>query len=94
MRDRFGPLPVQARDLLYAAHIRLLALKGGVESLCSEDHHIVLRVGEAKQAKLQLLAAVYGSRLQFRGNQIHLDLARLSDKWRDLLPEILVKLGK
>lgn len=94
LHDRFGHLPLAARDLLFSARIRLLAMKGGVESLCSEDHQIVLRVSEAKLARLQLLSAVYRDRIQVKGNQVRFDLTRLADKWRELLPEVLTKLGK
>ncbi len=94
LKDRFGPIPLHVADLLYTARIRLLAARGGVESLCSEDHQIVLRVGDGKLPRLKLMSAVYRDRIEVRGNQIRLNLARLSASWRNLLPELLVKLGK
>ncbi len=41
--DRFGPLPDQVKNLLYAVKIKLLAIKAGIESISTEDSQIVLR---------------------------------------------------
>ncbi|MDO8472794.1 MAG: transcription-repair coupling factor [Dehalococcoidia bacterium] len=94
LTDRFGHMHLAARDLLFAAKIRLMAAKACVQSLCTEDHHIVLRVGETKQTRLQLMAAVYKDGVQVKGNQIRFDLVRLGDRWREKLPEVLAKLGR
>ncbi|MBI2857479.1 MAG: transcription-repair coupling factor [Chloroflexi bacterium] len=93
LNDRFGPLPVNALDLLYTARVRLLASQGGVESLSTENGQIVLRVAESRLSRLQLLAAVYRGKIMVRGNQVRLNLASLSGKWRELLPELLSKLA-
>ncbi|MEW6034304.1 MAG: transcription-repair coupling factor [Chloroflexota bacterium] len=94
LRDRFGPLPQQAEHLLYVAKVRLLAMEAGVESLATEDREIVVRLLPGKELRLQYLGAVYGNRITVKSNQVRLDLRRLGDGWRGLLPELLVKLGK
>ncbi|MFQ5996239.1 MAG: transcription-repair coupling factor, partial [Dehalococcoidales bacterium] len=41
--DRFGPLPIELENLLYAVRIKLLATKAGIESITTEHGQIVLR---------------------------------------------------
>lgn len=92
--DRFGHMHLAAKDLLFSAKIRLMAAKAGVQSLCTEDHQIVLRVSDAKQTRLKLMAAVYKDGVQVKANQIRFDLGRLGDAWREKLPEVLTKLSR
>jgi len=44
--DRFGALPKEAQNLLYALKIKMLAVKAGMESVTTEDGLIVLRLLE------------------------------------------------
>jgi len=44
--DRFGAIPKEVKNLLYAVKIKLLAGKAGVESVTTEDGLIVLRLLE------------------------------------------------
>ena len=41
--DRFGTLPVEVENLLYALRIKILASKAGIESISTEDRQIVRR---------------------------------------------------
>ncbi|MDP6493898.1 MAG: transcription-repair coupling factor [Dehalococcoidia bacterium] len=93
MRDRFGPLPRPAEDLLYGVRIRLLADNAGVESVATEGKELVVRLISENPLRMQLLAAVYGEKIRVKSRQIRLDIRRLQDRWRDLLPKILVKLA-
>ncbi|MFH1003738.1 MAG: transcription-repair coupling factor, partial [Chloroflexota bacterium] len=43
LADRFGPPPREARNLLYAVRVRVLAARAGIESVGSVDGHLVLR---------------------------------------------------
>lgn len=42
--DRFGALPAEVKNLLYALKIKMLAVKAGMESVTTEDGLIVLRL--------------------------------------------------
>ena len=45
LRDRFGPLPWQVRNLLYVTRLRLYAKEAGIESVTRERNRVVLRYG-------------------------------------------------
>ncbi|MXY46908.1 MAG: transcription-repair coupling factor, partial [Chloroflexi bacterium] len=45
LRDRFGPLPWQVHNLLYATRLRLYAKQAGIESVTRERNRVVLRSG-------------------------------------------------
>jgi len=47
--DRFGALPAELQNLLYALKIKLLATQAGIESVTTEDGQIVLRLLEGMQ---------------------------------------------
>jgi len=47
--DRFGAVPAEVRNLLYALKIKMLAGKAGIESISIEDGLIVLRLLEGMQ---------------------------------------------
>ncbi len=42
-KDRFGTLPVEVNNLLYAVKIKVLAAQAGIESISTEDGQIVVR---------------------------------------------------
>jgi transcription-repair coupling factor (superfamily II helicase) len=44
--DRFGALPAELQNLLYAVKIKLLATKAGITSVTTEDGQIILRLIE------------------------------------------------
>ncbi|HWO94092.1 MAG TPA: transcription-repair coupling factor, partial [Dehalococcoidia bacterium] len=46
MRDRFGPLPPAAQQLLYAAGLRAAAMEAGVESIARSDDVLVLKLSQ------------------------------------------------
>ena len=54
LRDRFGPLPWQARALLYTVRLRIMSDRAGIESIIRDSERIVLRmkddVGGARRA--------------------------------------------
>jgi transcription-repair coupling factor (superfamily II helicase) len=93
LRDRFGPPPPQVGDLLYGARVRLLAAAAGVESVALEGRDVVVRLAREQPAKMQLLAALCGDGIWVRSRQLRLDMGRLRGRWRELLPEILARLG-
>ena len=47
--DRFGKLPAEVKNLLYALRIKLLAARAGVESVSTEDGQIVIRLFQGMQ---------------------------------------------
>jgi transcription-repair coupling factor (superfamily II helicase) len=47
--DRFGAMPPEVKNLLYALKIKMLATRAGIESVTTEDGLIVIRLLEGIQ---------------------------------------------
>ena len=49
LRDRFGPPPEPALDLLYVVQLKCLAAQAGVEALAAEGEDVIIRLGDASR---------------------------------------------
>jgi len=88
LSDRFGALPAEVQNLLYAVKIKMLAAKVGIESITTEDELIVIRLFEGMQFTPQQrkLALPDGVRMGVR--QISLSYKRISG-WKGILEGVL-----
>ena len=93
LRDRFGPLPWQAQNLLYVARLRLGAQRAGVESVTREDGRIVLRLKDDVGGARRALQRALGHRAQVGNTQVRLELDRLADGWQGPLTEAVERLA-
>ncbi|MFH0941895.1 MAG: transcription-repair coupling factor [Chloroflexota bacterium] len=89
--DRFGTLPREAQNLLYALRIKLLAIGAGLESITTEDHQIVLRRFDGSNFDKGTLRAVTGEGVTIGFNQVRLGLKHLKNTWHKVLEEVLVR---
>jgi transcription-repair coupling factor (superfamily II helicase) len=89
--DRFGALPEEAQNLLYAVRIKLLAAGAGIESITTEHGQIVIRRFEGLPFDRQKLEPVIKDGVRVGHMQISLNLRRLESKWKEVLEEILDK---
>ncbi len=90
MEDRFGPMPPEARNLLYLMRVKALATRCDVRAIGQEAEQIVVRAGwlyEAPEAELRRQLPP-GARLGRGQVWIALD-----DAWRDTLERTLVALN-
>ncbi len=55
LRDRFGPLPPPARNLMLQLRFKILAQEAGVQAVVLEKSHLVLRIGQLGGEKRSLL---------------------------------------
>jgi transcription-repair coupling factor (superfamily II helicase) len=88
--DRFGALPAELQNLLYALKIKLLAAKAGIESIITEDGLIVIRLLQGMQFTPQQreLPLPDGVRMGVR----QLSLSYKKDKgWKAKLEGVLKK---
>ncbi|MCI0823098.1 MAG: transcription-repair coupling factor, partial [Chloroflexi bacterium] len=93
LRDRFGPVPWQAENLLYVVKLKLLARKAHLESINRERDRIVLRfsgdIGGARRA----LERTMGRDFEVGNNQIRLLLDKLDTEWEKPLLDGVQKLA-
>ncbi len=74
LRDRFGPLPWQAANLLYIARLKLQAKTAGVRSITRERTQVVLRYGTNIGGARRPLQRILGRRVQIGNTQIRLPM--------------------
>ncbi len=88
-RDRFGALPREVKNLLYAVRVKLLAARAGVESISTEDSQIVLRLFDGLQFDKQKLEPVLKEGIKVGVTQLRLEFKRLGKEWQKVLEEVL-----
>ena len=93
LRDRFGPLPWQARNLLYLARLRLYAKSAGVQSLTREGERIVLRFGAQIGGARPALQRQLGGGAEIGNTQIRLPMSALAPDWERGLEQVLERLA-
>jgi transcription-repair coupling factor (superfamily II helicase) len=86
--DRFGALPAELQNLLYAVRIKILAARAGIESVTTEDGQIVLRLfgGMQFSPKQHELPLPDGVKMGVR--QISLSYKRINN-WKGVLEGVL-----
>ena len=89
--DRFGALPAEVQNLLYAVRVKLLAAKAGIESITTEDGQIVLRLFAGMQFDKLILDPFCGDSTTVSKTQIRLSYRRIKD-WREVLVGVLGKI--
>jgi len=85
LKDRFGTIPHQVANLLYAVKVKILAMDAGVESIATEDREIVLRMAEGKKVEKALLERALGDGVKAGTNQVRLNIKRLGPRWQEVL---------
>jgi transcription-repair coupling factor (superfamily II helicase) len=88
--DRFGPMPPQVKNLLYAVKVRIMAMDAGIQSIAMEDGQLVLRMVQGKRMEK---GRILGNGVRAGTSQVRLDLKRLGKGWQETLEEVLRSLG-
>jgi len=91
--DRFGALPPEVKNLLYAVKVKALAAKAGIESIATEEGQIILRLFEGMKFDKQKLEPFLKDGIKLGTNQLHLNPKRLGKDWQKVLEEVLGRVG-
>ena len=91
--DRFGTLPPEVKNLLYAVKIKSLAAKAGIESISTEEGQIILRLFEGMRFDKQQLEPLSKDGIKLGLTQLRLNPKRLGGEWRMVLEEVLRRIG-
>jgi transcription-repair coupling factor (superfamily II helicase) len=91
--DRFGALPPEVENLLYAVRIKLLAVRTGIESITTEHGQIVIRRFEGMGFDKQKLEPILKDGIKVGITQITLNPKKLSGEWKKVLEEVLGRVG-
>jgi len=87
--DRFGSLPPEVKNLLYAVKIKVLAAKTGIESISTERGQIIFRLFEGIQFDKQKLEPFLKDGIKVGTSQLRLNPKRLGNEWQRVLEEII-----
>jgi len=85
LKDRFGPVPPQVANLLYAVRVKILAADAGVESISTEDKKMVIRMAGDRRVEKVPLERAMGDGVKVGINQVRLDIKGLGTKWQEVL---------
>jgi len=91
--DRFGSLPVELENLLYAVKIKLLAAKAGIDSITTEHGQIVIRRFEGMAFDKQKLEPISKDGIKVGITQLTLNPKRLGGEWQKALEEVVGRLA-
>ncbi len=91
--DRFGALPAEVKNLLYAVRIKILAGKAGIESISTEGGQIVLRLFSGLQFDKQKLEPFSKDGIKVGTSQLRLNPKRLGSEWQEVLEEVVRRVG-
>jgi len=91
MADRFGPPPPVARNLLYIAAVRALAIEASVQSIVEEEGAAVVRMRDDEVVPREALEAVAPRGVQVGRSMLRVELG---EGWRDRLRETLEQLAE
>ena len=87
--DRFGALPEEAQNLLYAVRIKLLAAQAGIESITAEHGNIVIRRFEGLPFDRQKLGAFSKDGIRVGHTQISINIRRVGKEWKKVLEGVV-----
>ncbi|MFC2051259.1 transcription-repair coupling factor [Chloroflexota bacterium] len=91
--DRFGVLPPEVENLLFAVKIKILAAKAGIGSISTDHREIVLALFEGMRFDREKLGALSRDVIKPGPTQLRLNPRRLGRDWQRVLEEVLEKLG-
>ena len=93
LRDRFGPLPWQAQNLLYVVRLRLHAQRAGIASITKDSERVVLQLQDEVGGARRVLERTLGPSVEIGNEQIRLQLDGLADGWEETLLDTVTKLS-
>ncbi|MFC2022992.1 transcription-repair coupling factor [Chloroflexota bacterium] len=91
--DRFGTMPIEVENLLYAVRVKVLASRAGIESVATEEGQIALRLFRGMQFTPKQRLQSYPDGVIIYPSQVRINLKRLGKKWQQVLEEVLKGVG-
>ena len=89
LRDRYGPLPWQCRNLIYILSLKIVASKTGVEGVYKNNDNLILQfpydVGSSRIA----LQKILGEKWDIGNKQVRTTVSKLGDDWESVLKTVL-----
>ena len=94
LRDRYGPLPWQCRNLIYILSLKIIAATTGVEGVYKNNDNLILQfpyeVGSSKIA----LQRIIGTEWEIGHQQVRSTVMKLGNDWEKTLISTLEQIGE
>jgi transcription-repair coupling factor (superfamily II helicase) len=87
-KDRFGALPAEVNNLLYAVKIKALAAKAAIESISTEDGQIVIRRFQGMPFDQRKLQPLVRDGIKLGVTHLYINPKRVKD-WQKVLEEVV-----
>jgi transcription-repair coupling factor (superfamily II helicase) len=85
-------MPPELENLLYSIRLRLLAKKAHVDTIVTEGSQIVVRMLGGLIINKSLLEPLRAGVIAGR-NQVAIEFQKIGDKWKEVLEEVIWRLG-
>ena len=94
LRDRFGPLPWQASNLIYVTKLKLKSQNMGADSIIKTGEKITLQFPYEVSGMRPALTKLLGDRWTIGNKQLRTTIQDLGDEWEIKLLEDVEKLSE
>jgi transcription-repair coupling factor (superfamily II helicase) len=88
-KDRFGELPEEVNNLLYAVRLKIMGSGTGIGAITTERTEIVITPFEGMRFEREKLDRMYLEGVSTGRFQVRIDTRRLGGKWRQVLEDVV-----
>jgi transcription-repair coupling factor (superfamily II helicase) len=88
-RDRFGELPEEVENLLYAVRIKILGSGTGIGAITTERNDIVITPFEGMRFEREKLDKLYFVGVSTGRFQVRIDTRQPGTNWRETLEKVV-----
>jgi transcription-repair coupling factor (superfamily II helicase) len=89
LKDRFGPLPAEVQNLVYAVKLKAIGVKSGIESISTNNHVVTIRLFSGLEFNRQRLMPFFRYGVKIGLTQIIINLKNLGKEWQKVLEDII-----
>jgi transcription-repair coupling factor (superfamily II helicase) len=93
LRDRFGPPPEPANNLLIWLELKALAMRAGIPSIATGEDEIVVRLPQERGRDRSDLLGLMDEVVRVGPQFVRINRHAAGDTWVDRLREVLTTLG-
>ncbi len=93
LEDRFGPLPLQLKNLLYMVRMKLMGSQVGIQEISSERGQVVIKLGPGVRIDKLAMQEYFGDRVKVGTSQLRLDRKRAGKEWKRVLESVTERLS-
>ena len=87
--DRFGALPEEVKNLLYAIKVKALAARAGIEAISTEDGQVIIRLFQGMKLDHGKFLDMLREGIKLGTRRITLNPKRLGKEWKQVLEEVV-----